>query len=212
MRASSSVPARIPSAGCCATLDAAAVGGPGAGGGVRDEVGDQAAGSALDEGVPDRAATVLVAVILLQVTGHPLSSLSSADSAATVTNLQETERMRLQALVDADMRVVNRLHATDFQLIPPPGTRLSRAEFHAGVAAGNLDFLAFEPISPIEVRVQDKAAVLWYRSRIDIVATGEGRYTHDSWHTCVYEIQDGRWQIVWEQDTAVGGVPSPAPS
>ena len=159
------------------------------------------------------AATVLIAVIVLQVTGHhPLRSLSSADSAATVTNLQATERMRLQALVDADMRVVNRLHATDFQLIPPPGTRLSRAEFLAGVAAGNLDFLAFEPISPIEVRVHDRAAVLWYRSRIDIVATGEGRYTHDAWHTCVYEIQDGRWQIVWEQDTAVGGVPSPTPS
>jgi Domain of unknown function (DUF4440) len=155
------------------------------------------------------AVAVLVAVVLLQVTGHPLSSLSSADSAATVTNLQETERMRLQALVEADMRVVTRLHATGFQLIPPPGIRLSRAEFLAGVAAGNLDFLAFEPISTIEVRVHDKAAVLWCRSRIDIVATGEGRYTRESWHTCVYEIQDGRWQIVWEQSTAVGGVPSP---
>jgi Domain of unknown function (DUF4440) len=153
------------------------------------------------------AGALVVAVLLLVVTGHSVGPRSGASDQSTVTNLQEMERMRIRALVDADMRVVDRLHAADFELIPPPGTRLTRAEFLDAVAAGDLDFLAVQPISTIEVRLHGKRAVVWYRSRIDIVSAGEGRFTHEAWHTCVYEIREGRWQIVREQATAVGGIP-----
>jgi hypothetical protein len=155
------------------------------------------------------AGALLVALILLQATGHSVGSLSVTGDQATIENLEEMEEMRRQALVDADMRVVDRLHAADFQLIPPPGTRLTREEFLGAVAAGDLDFLAFEPISTIQVRLHSKVAVLWYRSRIDIVAADQGRFTHEAWHTCLYEIRQGRWQAVWEQATAVGGFTPP---
>ncbi len=113
----------------------------------------------------------------------------------------------MQALVEADMAVAGPLHADDFQLIPPPGFPLSREEYLGAVAAGDIDYLAFEPISEIEVRIYGRAAVMRYQSHLDIVVSGLGRFTHEAWHTYLYEKRHGRWQAVWEQATAIGGFP-----
>jgi Domain of unknown function (DUF4440) len=145
------------------------------------------------------------ALVLVRAGGYSVSIRSVGDHEAAVANLQEIEKLRMRAVVGADMRVLDRLHAADYQAVPPPGNRLDREQFLTAVATGDLDFLAYEAVLPIEVRLYDKAAVLSYRSRIDVVAIGEGRFTHESWHTCVYELRDGRWQLVREQTTAVGG-------
>jgi hypothetical protein len=129
-------------------------------------------------------------------------------SSPEAQHLRAIERARLQALVSADMPNVERLLADDFRLIPPPGFPLSREEYVAALAAGELDYLAFEPISPIDVHLFDDAAVLTYESHIDIVAGGD-RLAHDAWHTYLYEKRRGQWQVVWEQATAVGGFPPP---
>jgi hypothetical protein len=113
----------------------------------------------------------------------------------------------MQALVRADMAVAGPLHADDFQLIPPPGFPLSREEYLGAVAAGDIDYLTFEPISEIEVRIHGRAAVMRYQSHLDIVVSGLGRFTHEAWHTYLYEKRDGHWQAVWEQATAIGGFP-----
>ena len=152
------------------------------------------------------AGLVLAAVTAVVLAAPALSSGPPGDS-PEAERLRDIERTRLQALVDADMDVVERLLAEDFVLVPPPGFPLARDEYLAAVAAGDLDYLAFEPVSDIDVRLFGNAAVVMYESLIDIDAAGLGRFTHNTWHTYLYEKRDGQWQVVWEQATAVGGFP-----
>jgi len=155
------------------------------------------------------AALVVLATATAMAIASPARSSGPPSSSPQTERLRDIERARLRALVDVDMPVIEALHANDFQLIPPPGFLLSREEYLAAVGAGDLDYLVFEPISEIEVHLYGNAAVLTYQSRIDIVAGGVGRFTHDAWHTYLYEKRKGRWQAVWEQATAVGGFPPP---
>lgn len=152
------------------------------------------------------AGLVLAAVTAVVLAAPALSSGPPGDS-PEAERLRDVERTRLQALVDADMDVVERLLAEDFVLVPPPGFPLARDEYLAAVAAGDLDYLAFEPVSDIDVRLFGNAAVVTYESLIDVDAAGLGRFTHNAWHTYLYEKRYGQWQVVWEQATAVGGFP-----
>ncbi|TCO45710.1 uncharacterized protein DUF4440 [Kribbella antiqua] len=155
---------------------------------------------------------VVAALVLAQATGYSVSLRSSVGDRAAVTSLQEIELQRMQALVAADMRYLEHVFAPDYESVPPPGIRLTRQSLLESVADGSLDFIAFEPLTAIEVRLHDGSAVLWYRSSIDILAAEEGRFTHEMWLTLLYEKQDGRWQLVHEQATAVGGFPPPTQS
>lgn len=156
------------------------------------------------------AALAIVAITLVALPGPTARASGPPSDSPEAQRLRETEQTRLRALVDADMSVVNALHADDFELIPPPGFPLSREEYLAAVAAGDIDYLVFEPISEIEVRLYGQAAAIRYQSHIDIVVAGLGRFTHDAWHTYLYEKHGGRWQAVWEQATAIGGFPPPS--
>ena len=161
------------------------------------------------------AATVVALVAVLaaataMVSAAPARSSGPPGTSPEAERLRDIERTRLKALVDANMPVVEALHANDFQLVPQPGFPLTREDYVAAVASGDIDYLGFEPVSPIEVRLYGQAAVLRYMSNIDIVVTGFGHVRHDTWHTYVYEKRAGRWQAVWEQATAVGGIPEPS--
>lgn len=153
------------------------------------------------------------AIVIIVLSGVVLAGQGRDDSSppvvdrATVQNLRQIEQARLTALVEADMPAVQQVLAGDFELITPDGTPLSRDAYIGAVASGDLDFKAYRPVTPIEVRVYDDAAVLRYKSRIEVVATGTGHRTDGAWHTCLYENRDGRWQIVWEQTTIVGRLP-----
>jgi hypothetical protein len=149
----------------------------------------------------------LLAAVAAVAVAAPAQSSGPPSGSPEADQVRDIERTRLQALVDADMDVVEQLHAAEFRLVPPPGFPLSRDEYLAAIAAGDLDYLVFEPISDVDVRLYGQAAVVTYESTIDIVAAGLGRFTHDAWHTYVYEKRQGRWQVVWEQATAVGGFP-----
>jgi hypothetical protein len=102
---------------------------------------------------------------------------------------------------------IERLHASDFELVPPPGFPLSREEYLGLVESGALDYREFEPVSDIEVRVHGSSATVWYRSSLDVEAAGQGRVIHEAWHLYLYEKRSGQWQVVREQATAVGGFP-----
>jgi hypothetical protein len=159
------------------------------------------------------AAVLAVAATALVASPGPAASARSSDPASDSTQaqrLREIERTRLRALVDANIAVAGPLHADDFQLVNPAGFLLGRDNYLAAVAAGDIDYLVFEPISAIDVRRYGGAAVLIYRSKIDIVVSGLGRFTHEAWHTYLYEKRAGRWQAVWEQATAIGGFPPPS--
>jgi hypothetical protein len=129
----------------------------------------------------------------------------------TAQTLRDLETTRLHALVDANTRVLEAVHAPGFQLIPPPGLAMTRQEYLTAVATGELDYLTFEPVTPIEVSLHGDAALLTYRSRIHIAAEGHGELEHDTWHTYLYtQTTTGLgWQLEWEQATAVGGFPPP---
>ena len=117
--------------------------------------------------------------------------------------IRATERERLRALVDAEMDTANRLHADDFQLVNPGGGTLSKAEYLGGIGSGGIDYLVFEPASEIAVRLYAQAALIRYRSDLEIVVGGESIPRGNYWHTDLYEQRDGRWQVVWSQATAI---------
>jgi len=153
---------------------------------------------------------LLIAATAVAVEAPARSSGPPSDSSRAAQHLREIELTRLRALVDANVAVAGPLHADDFQLVNPAGFLLGRDDYLAAVAAGEIDYLVFEPISEIEVRLYGKAAALIYQSKIDIVVSGLGRFTHEAWHTYLYEKRAGRWQAVWEQATAIGGFPPPS--
>jgi ketosteroid isomerase-like protein len=156
------------------------------------------------------ALLALLAAATAMVTASPARSSGPPSTSPEAERLRDVERARAHALVDANMPVVEALHADDFQVVPPPGFPLSREEYLAAVASGEINYLEFKPISPIEVHLYGQAAVLTYMSHIDIVVTGIGHVAHDAWHTYLYEKRAGRWQAVWEQATAIGGISEPS--
>jgi hypothetical protein len=116
--------------------------------------------------------------------------------------LRDTERRRLRALLDADMATAESLHADDYQLIPPGGGALSKAEYLGGIADGSLRYSRFEPDGEMRVRFWGNGAALRYEVLIDVAA--DGTVYHDRcWHTDIYELRDGRWQAVWSHATRI---------
>ena len=161
--------------------------------------------------IPALAAALVVATSVVAIGGTAAAARDSGARAESPEGqrLRTLELTRLRALVNADVGVVAALLADEFQVVPPPGFPLSRDDYLDAVEAGDIDYLVFEPVSPIDVRLYGQAAVVTYRSSIDIVVSGLGRFTHEAWHTYVWERDAGRWQLVWEQATAVGGFPPP---
>ena len=118
--------------------------------------------------------------------------------------LRDTERARLQALVEGDVEAAASLHADDYQLITPGGASLSKAEYLGGIADGTLHYRRFEPDGPIEVRQWQSAAAVRYPVIIEMDADGTP-YSDRFWHTDIYELREGRWQAVWSQATRIKG-------
>jgi hypothetical protein len=151
-------------------------------------------------------------VLLLAVIAAPIltAGCSATPSASQVrAQIRALVVQRDQALVTADMAVLRKIHAADYQLITPDGSIESRSQFLSDVAQGNLDYRTFTPISPISVRVLGDAAAVRYESHIVIVVAGLGQIANDNWHTDLYERISGQWTLFWSQATRVGAVPAP---
>jgi phage baseplate assembly protein W len=140
------------------------------------------------------------------------TSAQSGSAASAPDEVRSAVRTRLQALVTADKPTLQEGLADDYKAITPDGDILSRGEAVGTVASADIDYLSFEPVTDIEVRVHGDAAVVQYESRIDIVLVKVGRLRHEAWHTDLYERREGRWQVVWSQATAVGPLPTPQPT
>jgi Domain of unknown function (DUF4440) len=140
------------------------------------------------------------AVLLL---GGVAASHASGASSGQADRIRAVERARLHALVTADTATAKRLIADDFELINPAGAPSGRDDYLAAVAAGDIDYLAFEPTSPIDVRLHGNVAALRFQVHFDLVLGGALHVTHEGWVTELYERHGGDWQIVWEQATAV---------
>ena len=153
-------------------------------------------------------AAIAASVAIPALTGAQASPARSAHvaharPASQADQLPALERKRLHALVDADTATARGLMAGDFQAIPPTGDPLGREDYLGEVAAGVIDYLVFEPVSQIAVRPSGDSAALRYKVSFDIIAGGTTRVTHKGWITELWERRNGRWQLVWEQATAI---------
>lgn len=115
--------------------------------------------------------------------------------------IRQLERERLNALVNADVPRARELHSEDFQLVNPRGETLTKDQYLGSIESGQLDYLLWEPVSPIEVRLHGDAAVIRYRARLEIVVDGQRVPEAQYWHTDSYEKHAGKWQVVWSQAT-----------
>ena len=68
---------------------------------------------------------------------------------------------------------------------------------------GVIDYLVFKPASPIRCGSPRDSAALRFQVSFDLVVGGDTHVTHQGWITELYERRHGRWQIVWEQATAI---------
>jgi Domain of unknown function (DUF4440) len=143
----------------------------------------------------------IVAKIRLRA-GARAAAVPARDRGAEADRLRAIEATRVQAMVGADIATARSLMADDFQAINPAGVALSREQLLGAVQAGAVDFLAQEPTSPIAVRLSGDSATLRYQKRFDLLFSGI-RLTHGAWVTELYERRQGRWQLVWEQTTAI---------
>jgi hypothetical protein len=128
---------------------------------------------------------------------------------ASADELRGLERDRLRSLVEPDLALARRLHADDYQLIPPGGSPLSGAEYLGGVESGRMRYVVFEPASEIAVLELGDGAALRYQARIDIHFP-DGRDGGLFWHTDIWRRVDGRWQAVWSQAPRIQAGSSPS--
>lgn len=116
--------------------------------------------------------------------------------------VRDLERRRLRTLVEADIGAASRLHAADYQLVPPGGEPVSRDEYLGMIERGEFVYDVFEPASEMAVRAWADVVAIRYRARIEAHWSG-GRDRGLFWHTDIYERCDGHWQAVWSQATRI---------
>lgn len=146
-----------------------------------------------------------VSDILHQMQDGPnvVSHINTDASVGEADLIRSIEQKRLKAMVDADLAVATPLHSDDFQLINPGGGSLSKEDYLGLISSGDVDYLVWEPISEIEVRLYGlNTAIIRYQSQTDIVVFGE-ESSIQNWHTDLYEKRDGQWQVVWSQATTI---------
>jgi ketosteroid isomerase-like protein len=129
------------------------------------------------------------------------SERASARDSREIELLRSTERERLRALVTGDVQRAAQLHTDDFQLINPLGGALSKEQYLGGISSGQIHYLYWEP-ETIAVRVYGDAAVIRYRSQLEIVVQGRHIPRQRYWHTDLYERQGAEWRVVWSHATA----------
>jgi len=150
---------------------------------------------------------VHAACIVLALSARVLAADLPVEAEVDVIRSIETKRLR--ALQDADLDAAKAFHADDYQLITPSGSPMTRDEYLGAVASGILDYIVFEAVSPIAVRLYRDAAVIRYETHIESAWNGVRGRGGRFWHTDVYEKRDGRWQVVWSQATPVWQSSSP---
>jgi hypothetical protein len=90
-----------------------------------------------------------------------------------VETLKALEISRLRALVEADAKILDDVHASEFVLVNPSGGVWSKARYIGGVLTGEINYRRFDAISDIEIVLEGNLAVLRYQSAIDIHVAGQ---------------------------------------
>lgn len=86
---------------------------------------------------------------------------------------------------------------------PPGGQRHTKSSYLEDVASRRLEYLAFEPMTPIAVRATPDLIVLRCIARIRLCVGIADEVEFRAWHTDHYERHDDRCQVMWSQATAI---------
>ena len=124
----------------------------------------------------------------------------TADGMLDGDGMRVLERDRLRSLVEPDLELADRLHADDYELIPPGGGRRTKADYLGGIESGDLRYFVFEPASEIALIELGAGFAVRYQALIDIRFPG-GAEAGTYWHTDVWRRRGGRWQALWSQAT-----------
>jgi uncharacterized protein DUF4440 len=129
----------------------------------------------------------------------PIAIAGTASSPAD--QVRATEQTLFRAIVAHDTHAAGALLAPGFESIDVTGTPETRSDALANIG-GQIDFVNYDPVSPIRVRVYGSSAVARVKLHLKVVAGGQ---TTDSggWTTDLLERRHGRWQLVWSQTTAI---------
>jgi len=141
--------------------------------------------------------TALIVVMGVSLSAFGVVPMYGQDAS---DQLRQIECERLRALVDGDLEVAGRLHADDFELITPSGAVWTKDRYLKALASGEHDYRLWEPEAEIDVRHYGDAAVVRYPARVEVTFQGQ-RQSLRTWHTDVYELRDGEWQVVWSHAT-----------
>ena len=99
------------------------------------------------------------------------------------------------SIVARDMPTIELLHASDYELISPPGRVMTRERYLSLIAAA--PFYASWELGAMRVRASSGMAAVRYLAKLTFPS---GKVV-DCWHTDIYELQAGSWKAVWSQAT-----------
>lgn len=120
-----------------------------------------------DAAIASFASALLVIAFASSSCGGDEPTQAAATSPKPVAQIiRETELARIEALTAADIGKARPFHADDFRLTAPNGQKFTKDEYLDAVGSGRLDYVLWEPISPVEVTVQGDEATVRYRSKI----------------------------------------------
>ncbi len=100
------------------------------------------------------------------------------------------------------MALAWKLHSPAYQLITPSGIALSRERYLERIESRQLIYLQWKP-EHMQVRLRAAMALVRYRTTLQLDAAGGPETPFECWHTDSYELNEGAWQAVWSQATAI---------
>jgi ketosteroid isomerase-like protein len=112
----------------------------------------------------------------------------------TVEDIERLERTWPEALVNADIELLEEIWADDFSLITPDGTHITRADCLAGLCDGDIRFEAFDAdarqisVHGDDVVVSGRARVKCPRGLPDLNAAG--------CYVAIYSRREDGWRQV----------------
>ncbi|MFG6446745.1 nuclear transport factor 2 family protein [Roseateles sp. BYS180W] len=113
----------------------------------------------------------------------------------------ELERARTQAIVARDITLLERLHATDYELVTPGGRVITRSRYLELIA--DAPFYTSWELGPMQVLARETMGAVKYQARLKFPS---GRVIQ-CWHTDIYELRGSAWQAVWSQATELPATP-----
>jgi hypothetical protein len=118
----------------------------------------------------------------------------------------ELERVRTQAIVARDIALLERLHASDYELVTPGGRVMTRSRYLELIAVA--PFYTSWELGPMQVLATQAMSAVKYQARLEFPS---GKVIQ-CWHTDIYELRGTAWQAVWSQATELPVTPPTAPA